>query len=143
MQTKIKDLMKYNPVTISPESSLTDAAKKMESLDCGILPVGTEDNLEGIITDRDIVLRAVAKGRDTAKEKVNNYMTTEVFYCHADDTLEEAAKAMHAHHVNRLIVKDDSGRMCGVLSFGCILRNGNQMSDIHKVLECTVGKKAA
>jgi CBS domain-containing protein len=143
MQTKVKDLMKSNPATISPDSSLREAAQKMESIDCGVLPVGNSDDPEGIITDRDIVLRAVAKGRDVAKEKVKDYMTMQVFSCNEDDTLEDAAKAMHENHVNRLLVKDGSGKMSGILSFGCILRKEEQMEDIQKVLECTVGKKAA
>jgi len=143
MQTKVKDLMKAEPETISPDSSLQEAAQKMESVDCGVLPVGTRDKPEGIITDRDIVLRAVAKGKDVANEKVKDYMTKEAFFCNEDDTLEQAATAMHENHVNRLLVKDSSGRMSGILSFGCILRKDEQLEDIHTVLECTVGKKAA
>jgi len=143
MQTKVKDLMKPEPVVISPDSSLKEAAQQMESIDCGVLPVGTKDRPEGIITDRDIVLRAVAKGKDMTKEKVKDYMTKEMFFCNEDDTLEQAATAMHENHVNRLLVKDSSGKMCGILSFGCILRKDERMEDIHKVLECTVGKKAA
>lgn len=149
MQTKVKDLMKTNPMTISRDSTLKEAAKQMEELDCGALPVSDEDaeegstDAKGIITDRDIVLRAVAKGKDVAKEKVMDYMTSEVFFCNEDDTVEDAAKAMHEHHVNRLLVKDAGGKLCGILSFGCILRKSEQMDDIHKALECTVGKKAA
>ena len=143
MHTKVKDLMKAEPETISADSSLKEAAQKMESIDCGVLPVGAQDKPEGIITDRDIVLRAVAKGKDVTKEKVKDYMTGKVFFCYENDTLEEAARAMHENHVNRLLVKDDSGRMSGILSFGCILRKEEHLEDIHKVLECTVGKKAA
>jgi len=151
MQTTVKELMRANPETISPNSSLKEAAQKMESIDCGVLPVSEEESTEeggesgimGIITDRDIVLRAVAQGKDVTKEKVRDYMTQQVFYCGEDDTLEDAAKVMHEHHVNRLVVKNKSGRMCGILSFGCILRKDSRMQEIHKVLECTVGKKAA
>jgi len=143
MDTKIKDLMKSNPASISADSSLKEAAKKMESVDCGVLPVGTGDEPEGVITDRDIVLRAVAKGKDVTKEKVRDYMTSQIVFCNEDDTLEKAAEAMHENHVNRVFVKDANGKMSGILSFGCILRKENQMEGIQKVLECTVGKKAA
>jgi CBS domain-containing protein len=143
MQTKVKDLMKSNPITISPDSSLKDAARQMESVECGILPVGTSDELEGIITDRDIVLRAVAQGKDVSKVQVRDYMTKDVFYCDENSTLEEAAEEMHKNHVNRLVVKDSSGKMSGILSFGCILRKNQDLGEINKVLECTVGAKAA
>lgn len=143
MQTTVKDLMKADPKVIPPESTLKEAAQIMASIDCGVLPVGTQDTPEGVITDRDIVLRAVAKGKDVTKEKVRDYMTQQVFFCNEGDTLEEAAQTMHEHHVNRLLVRDSSGKMCGILSFGCIIRKDGQMEDIQKVLECTVGKKAA
>ncbi len=142
MQTKVKDIMKSNPMSISPDSTLKEAAQQMDSIDCGILPVG-KDKPEGIITDRDIVLRAVAQGKDVNKERVGDYMTRNIVFCNEEDTLEQAATAMHESHVNRLLVKDSAGKLCGILSFGCILRKDTQMEDIHKVLECTVGKKAA
>lgn len=145
MQTKVKDLMKPNPVTISPDSTLREAARHMQSGGFGVLPVIAEgkDEPEGMITDSDIATGAVAEGVDVNTAKVRDYMTPQVFYCNAEDTLEQAAKVMHEHHVNRLLVKDESGRMCGILSFGCILRKATQMQEIHQVLECTVGKKAA
>jgi len=142
MQTKVKDLMKPEPVTVSSDITLQEAAWQMQLTNCGILPVG-EYAPEGIITDRDIVLRAVAKGKDVTKERVRDYMTRNVFFCSEDDTLEQAARIMHEHHVNRVLVRDSTGRQSGVLSFGCILRKSHQMEDIHKVLECTVEKKAA
>jgi CBS domain-containing protein len=143
MQTKVKELMCKNPDFIASDSSLREAAQKMESLDCGVLPVGEEESLEGVITDRDIVLRAVAKGKDTSKEKIKDCMTKDIFFCHPDDTLEDAATTMHENHVNRLLVKDDKGRICGILSFGAILRKEESLEGIQKALECTVGKKAA
>ncbi len=143
MQTQVKDVMKSHPVVISPDATLKEAAQRMESLDCGVLPIGAQEKLEGIITDRDIVIRALAKGKDISKEKVKNYMTPQVHYCNADDTLEEAAKQMYEGQVSRLVVKDRNGKMCGILSFGCILRKHSDAQEISHVVECAVGKNAA
>ncbi|HEU5046619.1 MAG TPA: CBS domain-containing protein [Rickettsiales bacterium] len=143
MQTKVRDIMKANPVIITSEHSLQDAAMKMEMLRCGILPVMTNGILEGVITDRDIVLRAVARGKDIAKEKVGNHMTTELFFCSEHDLLDKAAETMREHNVNRLLVKDRNGELRGILSFGAILKKDNKMQEISQIIECTMGKKAA
>jgi CBS domain-containing protein len=118
----IKELMTPHPVLIKPSATLQEAAKKMEVLNCGSLPVGTEKNLKGIITDRDIVIRAIAQGKDPAHEKVADYMTPEIFACNENDTLEAAAEKMHQHKITRLVVKDREGKVTGILSFGNILR---------------------
>jgi len=143
MQTQVKDIMKPNPATCSPTSTLAEAAQQMQAIDCGVLPVGTKEKPEGIITDRDIVLRAVAQGADVTQAKVKDFMTQGVHYCNDTDTLQRAAETMHEHHVNRLLVKDRNGKMCGIITFGCILRKESTMEDISQVLETTVGRKAA
>lgn len=143
MQTLVKELMKENPVIIAATTTLKEAAQKMKSIDCGVLPVGSWDALEGIITDRDIVIRAVAEGVDTNKAQVRDYMTADVFYCSDYDTLAQAAEKMREHDVSRLVVRDSSGKACGVITFGCILRKNESLKEIGKVVECAVGKKAA
>lgn len=141
--TKVKVVMTHNPSVIAPDSSLKRAAQKMEAIDCGILPVGTEGKLEGIITDRDIVLRAVARGKNVNTEKVRDYMTPEIYYCKEDDALEQAAELMHRHHVNRLLVQDESGNLSGIISFGCILRKDNDTVEVCDIVERAVGRKTA
>jgi predicted transcriptional regulator len=143
MQTKVKDLMKENPIIIPASTTLKEAAQKMKSVDCGVLPVGTWDNLEGMITDRDIVIRAVAEGVDITSAQVRDYMTSDVFYCSESDTLAQAAEQMRKNDVSRLVVKDASGKACGILTFGRILREDENLKEIGKVVECAVGKKAA
>lgn len=143
MLTKVKELMRENPVIISADATLKEAAQKMKDEDCGVLPVGSWERLEGIITDRDIVVRAVAEGTDAAEMRVSDCMTTDVFYCNLDDTLSQAAEQMREHDVSRLVVKDKSGMACGILTFGCILRKNESLKEIGKVIECAVGKKAA
>jgi len=119
---KVKDLMTPDPVLIEPSATLQEAAKKMKRINCGVLPVGTPKKLEGIITDRDIVTRAVSAGKDPAHEKVKTYMTSQVFACNEEDTLHDAAEKMKMHKVSRLVVKNHEGQVTGILSFGGILR---------------------
>ncbi|WP_235068306.1 CBS domain-containing protein [Micavibrio aeruginosavorus] len=133
--TTVKEIMTANPVIISPETSLKDASIKMIAIDCGILPVGTKDNITGIITDRDIVIRAVANGKDTSKEKVVNYMTRVLYTCGENDSLEEAADLMRENNVSRLIVTNGSGAVTGILTFGHILRNDANPLEVSKVVQ--------
>jgi CBS domain-containing protein len=141
--TKVKSVMTENPAIISPDTSLKQAAASMDALNCGVLPVGKEGKLEGIITDRDIVIRAVSQGKDVNAEIVRDYMTPELFYCKAEDGLDHAAALMHQYQVNRLLVQGEDGRVCGIISFGCILRKDNDPGEISDIVECALGRKAA
>ena len=143
MNTQVKDLMKKNPVLISPHSTLQDAAKKMRDIECGILPVGNEDHPEGVITDRDIVTRAVSRGKNIAKELVKDYMTPEIFSCHETDTLEKAVDKMRTHKVNRILVRDTAGKLTGILSFGRILKRNKDNAEIANVVKHAMGAQAA
>ena len=143
MQTKVKELMKADPVIIRGGISLKEAAEKMESVDCGVLPVGTWDQLEGIITDRDIVIRAVAEGVDMSSATVREYMTNEIFFCNENDTLEQAAEAMNKHGVSRLVVRNSEAEPCAIITFGCIMRKAKDAEEIGKVISCAVKDKVA
>lgn len=142
-RTQVKMLMTADPIVISPETTLQEAARRMERADCGVLPVGEGDKLEGVITDRDIVVRAIAKGKDPTHEKVKDYMSKEVFSCQETDTLEQAADRMCTHQVTRLLVKDERGKITGILSFGAILRKDTNMEEISKVIQHATGRYAA
>lgn len=131
---KVKDIMIRNPGFIKPETGLSDAARIMKKENCGVLPVGTKEKLEGIITDRDLVIRALINV-DHHEQPVKDYMTSEVFCCKEDDTLEQAADNMQDHKVCRLMVKDMSGQYTGLLSFGDILRHKAKGKDVAKVVQ--------
>lgn len=141
--TKVRDLMTEEPVMIAPDASLKQAAEKMKSVDCGILPVGTKDKLIGIITDRDIVIRALSGGKDPSKEKVSDYMTGKVHCCSEDDYLEDAADKMREHKVSRLVVKNRQGQATGILSFGGILRRNADADEVSNVVKHAVVRPAA
>ncbi len=141
--TKVKTLMTPHPAIISSDATLKDAAERMEAVGCGVLPVGTEEMLEGVITDRDIVIRAVASGKDVNTEIVRNYMTSGVHYCQEDDTLQKAADLMRDYRVTRLVVKNGAGNLSGIISFGCILRKDSDAREVSAVVEHAVGRHAA
>lgn len=143
LQTRVKDLMKKNPVIIPMDYTLKDAAQEMEAHNCGVLPVGTPEKLEGVITDRDIVLRAVAKGKDINTEKVEDYMTPEVCSIREEDTTDLAADLMREKNISRVLVEDEDGKPCGILSFGRIIRENNSLQEIATVIEYAVKGKAA
>ena len=109
-----------NDVNIaSPSQSIREAARMMAEIDAGALPVGENDRLVGMITDRDIAVRAVAagKGPDTP---VREIMTTDVKYCFEDDELDEVALNMADIQVRRLPVLNDQKRLVGIISLGDI-----------------------
>jgi CBS domain-containing protein len=137
--TTVKELMTPHPTLISPNATLEEAAQKMKNVDCGALPVGTENKLKGIITDRDIVIRALAGGKNPATEKVMDYMTKTVFACNENDTLEDAAEKMRQHKVSRLVVRNKEGRVTGILSFGGILRNDASAREVAGVVKHACG----
>ena len=123
---KVKDVM-ISDIKYAPSgTSLKQAAQLMAGLDCGFLPVGNpdQDKLLGVVTDRDIVIRAVADGDDPNTTSVDDVMTDRVLYCFADDDLDTAANSMRDQHVYRLIVLNspDEKRLCGIISLGDMVR---------------------
>lgn len=142
-KTRAKELMTKNIATISPTATLREAAEKMRDVECGVLPVGTESKLEGILTDRDIVIRAAAEGKDLSQERVGEYMTPDVCTCEEQDTLETVADEMRKHKVSRIIVQDSTGRATGILTLGRILREDENAEEITAVVERVSGEQKA
>jgi CBS domain-containing protein len=96
-----------------------EAARKMKKLDVGPLPVcGENDRLVGMVTDRDIVIRAVAEGRDLTETQVQDVMTPGIEYCLEDQSVEEAARHMREKQIRRLVVLSDNHRLVGIVSLG-------------------------
>lgn len=122
----ISQIMTKNPQYLAPSATLEEAANRMKQLDCGFLPIAddAEERLQGVITDRDIVIRGIAKGLDPKSTSVDEVRTNRVLYCFEDDDVEAAAQSMREQQVSRLIVLDNpqSKRLCGVVSLGDITR---------------------
>jgi CBS domain-containing protein len=103
---------------VPPDSTLQDAARKMRDLDVGALPVCDNDRLSGMLTDRDIVVRAIAEGRDPKMVRVRDAMTAGIDYCFEDDDVREAAHHMQEKQIRRLAVLNRDKRLAGIVSLG-------------------------
>ena len=115
---QVKDVMTRGVECVSPDATLQDAARKMKDLDVGPLPVCDNDRLAGMLTDRDIVVRAVAEGRDPRSAKVREAMTEGIDYCFEDDDVGQAAGLMRQRQVRRLVVLNRDKRLVGIVSLG-------------------------
>jgi CBS domain-containing protein len=114
---KVSEVMTRDVKLVSPEQSICDAAKMMAECDAGALPVGEGDRLVGVVTDRDIAIRAVAedKGPDTPVAEV---MTRQVLYCFEDESVDHVAQNMGEQQVRRLPVLNRDKRLVGIVSLG-------------------------
>jgi CBS domain-containing protein len=113
-----KDLMSKNPEIISPDITLKQAAEKMRNQDIGFLPIGENDRLIGAITDRDIVIRGLALGKDSDKTIVRDVMTDEIRYCFENDSLDKVAEMMGNLQIRRIAVLNEDKRIVGIISLG-------------------------
>jgi CBS domain-containing protein len=116
---QVNHVMCFNPATCTPETSLQDAALMMCECDCGAIPVVDANNRKhavGVITDRDIVCRVIAQGRDVTQTKVGDCMSRPLATIHEDSDIADCCEAMETARVRRLLVVDDDGNLCGVVS---------------------------
>lgn len=111
---RVEDVMTRDVETISADATIQDAAQRMEAADVGPLPVVEGDRVVGIITDHDVIARAVSEGRD-AHTRVRDIMTADVVSCAPGDDVREAAQRMQGTQLKRLVVVD-GGRLVGIVS---------------------------
>ena len=128
---KVGDIMNTDVETISPDATIEEAAQQMRDGDYGVLPVGDDENLIGIITDRDIAIRAVAEGKDV-DTPVSEVMSEGVVCANEDDSVEEAAEIMSDHQIRRLPVVDSDNKLVGIVSIGDF---AVEVSDLGPVAE--------
>jgi len=121
---RVAEVMSRDVRLASPDDSLQAVAKQMIADDVGFLPVGDRDRLVGTITDRDIVARAVAKGRD-AKTKVREVMSDEIKYCFDDEEVDHVIQNLGALQLRRLPVVNREKRLVGVISLADAARKAN------------------
>jgi CBS domain-containing protein len=117
MQT-VKDVMTTSVVYLPSETTLADAARTMREQDIGDVVVADGQTLAGVVTDRDIVLRAVAENRDPDATTVGEIMTRDLVTVRPDDTIQDAALLMRDRAIRRLLVCDDAQGLVGVVSIG-------------------------
>lgn len=116
MPLKSRDAMTHQIETVGADQPVQHAARIMRDANVGILPVREHGRLVGMITDRDITVRATARGFDAGKTPVREVMTPDAIYCFEDEPLVEAARLMAHHAVRRLAVLDRNLDLVGILS---------------------------
>ena len=116
MGTKVRDVMTTRPRAVTSDTPVTQVAELMEAEDVGSIPVLEGEQLTAIVTDRDIVVRAVAKGKDPRGMPVREVFTTEIVTVGPDQDLSDALQIMAANQVRRLPVVDEENRLVGVVS---------------------------
>ena len=123
---QIKDIMTKGASHVSPETSVKEAARKMEQGDIGALPVYDGKNLVGLLTDRDIVVRSTSKGDNPEDGKVGSIMTKDPGACRPEESLEEVAGRMKKDRVRRMPVVDADNKIIGMVSMADIILKGRK-----------------
>jgi CBS domain-containing protein len=121
---KVGEIMTRGVEVARPDDTLRQAAGRMAELDTGVLPVGEGDRLVGMLTDRDIAIRAVARGKGP-DAKVRDAMTPEVRYCFEDEDLDDVVRTMGENKVRRLPVMSRDKRLVGIVSLGDVALYGD------------------
>jgi CBS domain-containing protein len=125
---KVKDAMHAGTEWLPPSTPLVEIAKRMRDKDIGCVPIGDNDRLVGMVTDRDITLRAVAAGGDYNKLTARDVMTKSIIFCRESEELADAVRIMEQKKVRRLPVINDQKRLVGMLSLGDISHKSREMS---------------
>ncbi|MGC2234612.1 MAG: CBS domain-containing protein [Pyrinomonadaceae bacterium] len=131
---RCREIMTRNVKTASREMSLREVARLMREGDMGAMPVVEDGKLIGIVTDRDIVVRAIAEGRDASTE-IGDVMTTEIFSAKEDDFAFEAIRLMGDRQVRRIPVITDAGELAGIIAMADIALEMEDEREIAETLE--------
>jgi len=127
---KVREIMTTNVECVAPDAGVTDLASKMKTLDVGFIAICENDRLVGTVTDRDIVIRGIAGGKNISTCKARDIMTKDIFWCFEDQEVKDVAKQMSEKEVRRMLILSQNKRLVGVVSIG----------DISKVEERESGK---
>ncbi len=121
----VSEVMSTEVFVATPDQTLRDAARSMADLDTGVLPVGEDDKLIGIVTDRDIVIRGVAEERDPNTTTVRDVMSLGVCSCYDDEDVQDVAEQMAELQLRRLPVVNREKRLVGIVSLGDLSQRAN------------------
>jgi CBS domain-containing protein len=123
---QVKEIMRKDPQCCTPETTLAEVAKMMKECDCGAIPVVSDSRTKkpvGIITDRDITIRAVTENRKPAQTKVGDCMTGSIITISPEASLKECARIMEKNQLRRLVVVDRSGQCRGIVVQAQLVKN--------------------
>lgn len=121
---KIRDVMTSNPRTVEASTPVAEAAKLMKNEDVGPIPIVEKDQVTGILTDRDIVLRVVAEGKDPGSTTVGDIASRDLVTVDPEQSLDEALRLMAQHQVRRLPVCEEDGKLVGIVAQADVARQG-------------------
>jgi CBS domain-containing protein len=124
MGKKIQDLMTKNPRTVTADATIAEAAKIMRDEDTGVVPIVEGDQLVGVITDRDIAIRALAEGKD-AQTNVRDIASKDLVTVDPQQDLDEALRLMAQHQVRRLPVVEEDGKLVGIVAQADVAKAGD------------------
>jgi CBS domain-containing protein len=117
---EVREIMTCDVEVVSANESLKNAAAKMKDLDVGLIPVCDGDKLRGVLTDRDITIRATAAGKNPSKTKVADVMSTDIAFCLEEQEVDEAVSLMEARQIRRLPILNQEKRLVGIVSLADI-----------------------
>lgn len=137
----VKEVMSKKPEYIDPNTTLKAAAAEMQKYDFGFIPIGENDRLVGVVTDRDIAIRAVAGGKNPNTTHVRDVMSKNVIYCFEDDDIDKAANTMSSKQLHRLVVLNSKKRLAGVISLGDIATHCKSDTLCGHIVECISEKE--
>ena len=131
----VRDVMTANPDCVSQGDSILDAARIMRDSDTGVVPVVDGKKIIGLITDRDIVVRAIADGKDINSVRVNEVMTKQVRSVKEDTPVDEVFNLMSSAEIRRVPVVNNSNEIVGIVSIGDLASRTNQDGKVGKAVE--------
>lgn len=132
---KCREVMTKDPASCNASETVTKVASLMKQHDVGSVPVAESDRLVGIVTDRDIVLKVVAAGRNPEQTSVRDVMTPNPVCCREDDDLEHALKLMKERQVRRMPIVDGSGRLSGIIAQADVATRVNKDAKTGELVE--------
>lgn len=132
---QVRDVMTANPECVSEKDSLRDVARIMKDRDTGVVPVVDGKKILGLITDRDIVVRGLAEGKDLGNVRINELMTKHVRSVREDASVNEALEMMSNADIRRVAVVNNNDELVGIVSLGDISINTNKDGSVGKAVE--------
>jgi CBS domain-containing protein len=132
---QVREVMTTRVEVAPPDATLQQVAQKMKSMDVGPIPICDGEKLVGMLTDRDITLRATAEGRDPSQTRARDIMSGEVLYCFEDDDVAQAADIMRRAQIRRLPVVNRDKKLVGIVALGDLAIHGQSQDEAEEALE--------
>lgn len=132
---KIQEIMSKNPQSVSSNDKLSLAAEKMKKLDVGFLPVVDNGKISGVVTDRDIIIRAVANHKNPEEAKVKDCMSSKASCCFEDDDIQKAVNLMEDKQIRRLPIINRQNKLVGVVTIGDLAIQAHNQKLSGEVIE--------